>query len=83
MLIPKAWRLDTTICPVDHSLIVRIITLHYIIIQLTEFSLVEIDNLHVRLIFYLGKQKQIPVKNLLKLVKLQNLVAKCCKIQKI
>jgi hypothetical protein len=33
-----------------------------------------IDNLHVRLIFYLGKKKYIPVKNLLKLVKLQNLV---------
>jgi hypothetical protein len=32
------------------------------------------DNLHVRLIFGLGKKKRIPVKNLLILVKLQNLV---------
>jgi hypothetical protein len=36
-----------------------------------------IDNLHVRLIFDLGKKKYIPVKNLLK----SN--AKCCKVQKI
>ena len=42
-----------------------------------------IDNLHVRLIFYLGGKKVNSVKNLLKSVKLQNLVAKCGKIQEI
>ena len=38
-----------------------------------------IDNVHVRLIFDLDKKKaKMP-----ELVKLQNLVTKCCKIQKI
>jgi hypothetical protein len=45
------------------------------------------DNLHVRLNFNLSKEKGIKhttvKKNIMKLVKLQNLVAKCCKIQKI
>jgi hypothetical protein len=40
-----------------------------------------IDNLHVRLIYYLGKKSKFPKKNLK--VKLQNLVMKCCKIRKI
>ena len=40
-------------------------------------------NLHHRLIFYLGKKKEIPGKNLLKVVKFQKLVTKCCKIRKI
>jgi hypothetical protein len=42
-----------------------------------------IGNSHYRLIFYLGKKKYIPGKSILKLVKLQNLVAKCCKMRKI
>jgi hypothetical protein len=46
-------------------------------------TVLSIDNLHVRLIFDLDKKKEIPVKNLSKSVKLQNLVTKCCKIQKI
>ena len=42
-----------------------------------------IDNSHYRLIFHLGKKKYIPGKSILKWVKLQSLVAKCCKMQKI
>jgi hypothetical protein len=43
-----------------------------------------IDNLHVKRIFDLRKKKKIPViMKIMKLVKLQNLVAKCCKMQKI
>ena len=37
---------------------------------------------HYRLIFYLGKKSILPGKSKLKLVKLQSLVAKCCKIRK-
>ena len=41
------------------------------------------DDLHYRLIFDLGKSIDTPGKNLLKVVKSQNLVAKCCKIRNI
>ena len=44
------------------------------------------DNLHYRLIFYLDKSRrenEIPGKNLLKDVKFQNLVEKCCNARKI
>ena len=34
------------------------------------------DNLHYRLIFHLGKEREIREKNLLKVVKFQNLAAK-------
>ncbi len=46
----------------------------------------KIDNSPNRLIFYLDKsrqKKQIPEKNLSKVVKSQNLVEKCCNVQKI
>jgi hypothetical protein len=45
-----------------------------------------IDNSSYRLIFYLDKKDEIYTvaqKSILKLVKLQSLVAKCCKIRKI
>jgi hypothetical protein len=38
-----------------------------------------IDNSHYRLIFYLGKK----IQSILKWVKLQSLIAKCCKMRKI
>ena len=41
------------------------------------------DNLHVRQISDLGEEKKIPLKNLVELDKIQNLVAKCCKVCKI
>ena len=50
------------------------------------FILWNLDNLHVRLNFNLTKEKGFkhhPKKNIMKLVNLQNLVAKCCKAWKI
>ena len=44
------------------------------------------DNLHYRLISDEGKSRQkneIPGKNILKVVKFQNLVEKCCNVWKI
>ena len=41
------------------------------------------DNLHVRQLSDLGEEKKIPLKNHVKLDKIQNLVAKCCQIRKI
>ncbi len=44
------------------------------------------DNMHNRLIFDLGKSSQrneITGKNLSKVIKFENLVAKCCKVRKI
>ncbi len=43
----------------------------------------EMDNLHYRLIFAINSKNQIPGKNLLKIVKFQNLVKKCCNVWKI
>ncbi len=39
-----------------------------------------VDNLHYRLIFYLDDKNEIPGKKLLKVVKFQNLVKKCCNV---
>jgi hypothetical protein len=63
-----------------HSIEICIYMYLMIQLQISEYG---IDNLHVKLIFDLGKKKLIAIKNLLKLVKSQNLVAKCCKIRKI
>ncbi len=41
------------------------------------------DKLYYRLTFYLVNKNEIPGKNLLKVVKFQNLVEKCCNVWKI
>ena len=41
------------------------------------------DNLHYRLTFDLDNKNEIPGKNLLKVVKFQTLVEKCCNVWKI
>ena len=41
------------------------------------------DSLHYRLIFDVVNKNEIPEKNLLKVVKFQNLVEKCCNVSKI
>ena len=49
-------------------------------------STASMDNMHNRLIFDLGKSSQrneITGKNLSKVIKFENLVAKCCKVRKI
>ena len=50
------------------------------IVFLESFSM---DSLHYRLIFDLVNKNEIPEKNLLKVVKFQNLVEKCCTVSKI
>ena len=51
--------------------------------QNTSVCYTAMDSLHYRLNFDLIKKNEIPGKNLLKVVKLQNFVKKCCNVWKI